>query len=69
MVLLGDMYGIITMVRWATRETRMYFKVMFWRLVGLVVLVTIFGIVGDATIAVILFIILIVVLSRSKEPT
>jgi hypothetical protein len=45
----------------------MYFTVMFWRLVGLLALVVIFGIVGDPTIAVILFIILLVMMSRIKK--
>ena len=42
----------------------LYFSTMFWRIVGTLVLVTIFGIVGDPTLAVILFIVLIVLLSK-----
>ena len=43
-----------------------YFATMFLRIIGTLLLVVIFGIVGDATIAVILFIGLIVLWGRRR---
>ena len=44
-----------------------YFTVMMLRLAGTVILVVLFGILGDPTLAVIAFIILMFLLGRSKS--
>lgn len=43
-----------------------YFTTMFLRIAGTILLVVIFGVVGDATVAVILFIGLIVLWGRRR---
>ena len=43
-----------------------YFTTMFWRLVGTILLAVVCGIVGDPTIGVILFIVLIVLVSKNR---